>query len=423
MSYLTGLRCLHCDAVHPVQGMFRGCPQCATETFVSNVTCDYDYAAMARNLDRDRIATRTATVWKYRELLPAAEASVVTLQEGGTPLIHCASLGSRWGVPNLYVKDESRNPTWSFKDRLNTVAITMAVERGAKVIVVSSTGNHGASTAAYAAKAGLPCVVFTVASVPETMKILMQSYGAKLVELDTLEARWQLMDACIREHGWYPTGSFGVPAAGSNPFGVEGHKTIGFEIAEQLEWRAPDRVVMPVAFGDGFAGTWKGFQELRRLGWIESLPTMTLTEPLGPYSQALAEGGQVLPAVEARPTVAFSIGAPVPTYQGLKVLKESGGQAVQVSDDEILDAQQELARNEGLFVEPSSAASLAGLKKLREEGGVAEDELIVAVVTSSGLKDPTAARSRLPEVPRVDASMPALRQALRDAYGFEVPPA
>src|SRR5919106_5105006 len=225
-------------------------------------------------------------LWRYRATLPVT-AEPVTLGEGATPLVHLDRLGRRLGLSKLYAKDESRNPTWSYKDRLCSVAVTHAVAAGARVVTISSTGNHGASTAAYAARAGLPCVIFTLDSVPDTMKTLMQAYGAAVVACPTSESRWALMRQGVERLGRYRTSGFIAPPVGSNPGGVEGYKTLAYEVAEDLGWTAPDVVVVPSSYGDGLAGIWKGWTELRALGLVGHAPRMIAAEPFGPLAHAL----------------------------------------------------------------------------------------------------------------------------------------
>jgi threonine synthase len=358
------------------------------------------------------------SLWRYRALLPVS-ATPVTLGEGATPLVHLARVGRRLGLPKLYAKDESRNPTWSYKDRLCSVAVTHAVETGARVVTISSTGNHGASTAAYAARAGLPCVIFTVASVPDTMKTLMQAYGAAVVECSTSEARWDLMREGIERFGWYPTSGFISPPVGSNPWGIEGYKTIAYEIAEDFGWTAPDVVVMPAAYSDGLAGVWKGFAELVTLGLVKQAPRMIAAEPFGPLANAL-ERGLEAPERAAGPgsTVAFSIGSRYGTWQGLNALRASQGAAERLTDEGILEAQRALAREEGLYVEPSSAAAMTAVMQLASRKALDPDQTIVVVLTSGGLKDPEASRTWLPPVPAAGGDFDGLLVVLRDAYGL-----
>src|SRR6185369_6441392 len=221
---VIGLQCLRCRARFDEPRMFAGCPRCRAQGVAVNLTVEYDLAPLA-GVTPATFAPGAGGMWRFRDLLPLRSARPVTLGEGGTPLVHLERLGRRLGLPRLYAKEESQNPTWSYKDRLCATAVTHAVEIGARVITISSTGNHGASTAAYAARAGVPCVIFTVASVPDTMKTLMQAYGAAVVECPTSEARWDLMRQGVERLGWYPTSGFIAPPVGSNPWGVEGYKT------------------------------------------------------------------------------------------------------------------------------------------------------------------------------------------------------
>jgi threonine synthase len=299
------------------------------------------------------------------------------------------------------------------------VAVNHALAIGARVITISSTGNHGASTAAYAARAGLPCVIFTLASVPDTMKTLMQAYGAAVVACPTAEARWQLMRQGVERLGWYPTSGFVMPPVGSNPWGVEGYKTIAYEIAEDLGWTAPDVVVVPSAYSDGLYGVWKGWSELGQLGLVKTLPRMVAAEPFGPLAHALERRLDAPEVVEApQPSVAFSIASRYGTWQGLAALRESGGEGVRITDEGIFEAQRALGREEGLFVEPSSAAALTAVMQLAARRALPPDATVVVVLTSSGLKDPGASRAWLPAVPAADGDFERLLAALRDAYGL-----
>jgi threonine synthase len=201
---VLGLQCLRCHARFEEPRLFTGCPRCRADGIAVNLTVAYDLVPLA-GVTPETFGTAARGLWRFRPLLPVRPAHPVSLGEGATPLVHLERLGRRLGLPRLYAKDESQNPTWSYKDRLCATAVTHAVETGARVITISSTGNHGASTAAYAARAGLPCVIFTLASVPETMKTLMQAYGAAVVACPTSESRWALMRQGIERFGWYPT--------------------------------------------------------------------------------------------------------------------------------------------------------------------------------------------------------------------------
>jgi threonine synthase len=398
-----------------------GCPRCRTDQAASNLTCLYDYDTLRREATRDRFAHSDLNLWRYDAFLPLDRHEAISLGEGWTPLVPVPAIGARYGLRRLLVKDETRNPTWSYKDRLCSVAISWAKRRGVPAVTVSSTGNHGASTAAYSARAGLPCIVFTVTHAALPMKTLMQAYGAAVVATPTFTDRWTIMSRCVQELGWFPTGNSTLPPVGSTPYGIEGYKTLGFEICEQLGWKAPDWVVMPVAFADGLYGTWKGFREFARLGLVEGTPRMVAAETHGPLTHALAANLDDPVPVANRETVALSIGTPWGTYQGLQALRESGGLGVVVSDEEILEAQRLLAGLEGLFVEAASAASLAAVRKLASEGRLGSEDLVVAVVTSSALKDLAPVSAALPAVPVIEPTLEALREALVSSYGMELP--
>ena len=416
---MLGLRCLRCGERFDEARLFTGCPRCrAADGVAVNLTVEYDLTPLAGVTSRT-FAPDGKGLWRFRHLLPARSARPISLGEGATPLVHLERLGHRLGLPRLYAKDESQNPTWSYKDRLCAVAVNHAVETGARVITISSTGNHGASTAAYAARAGLACVIFTLASVPETMKTLMQAYGAAVVACETSESRWDLMRQGVERLGWYPTSGFIAPPVGSNPWGIEGYKTIAYEIAEDLGWTAPDVVVVPSAYSDGLYGTWKGWTELLALGLIERAPRMIAAEPFGPLTHALERGLAAPEMVEApSPSIAFSIGSRYGTWQGLAALRESNGAGVRLTDEGILEAQRALSREEGLYVEPSSAAALTAVMQLASRKALDPEQTIVIVLTSGGLKDPGASRAWLPAVPAAGADFERLLGVLREAYGL-----
>lgn len=422
MSFAKGLECTNCQARFPLGKMFEGCPKCKDDKLIANLTVTYDYEEIKSTLNRKVLETRKPGLWKYRELLPVEEdRNIVSLDEGGTPLVKCKRFSKEIGLRNLYIKDESRNPTWSFKDRYCSVAISKGLEFDVKTVTVSSSGNHGAATAAYASRAGLDCVIFTMGFTPATFLTLMQSYGVKVVPVSTAEGRWKLMERCVREFDWYPTGSYTLPMPTGNPYGVEGYKTIGYEICEQLGWEAPSKIFVPFGGGDGLFGTWKGISELRSLGIVSGESTMVAVEPSagGPLNNALRKKLNYVEKVPVKSTVAFSIGNSVATFQALKAVRASQGTAITVTDEEIMNAQLELATLEGLYVEPSSAASIAGVRKMREQGQLDSDERIVCTVTSGGLKDPEATRKILPKLDTIEPEWNALLEFLRKTYNFK----
>jgi threonine synthase len=417
---VAGLECLRCHVVVDDPRGFAGCARCRQDGVAVNLSVRLDLSPLA-GLRPESLPSTPRGLWRYAAVMPVAAEHAVTLGEGATPLVPLERLGKRLGLPRLFAKDESRNPTWSYKDRLCAVAVSHAVATGARVITISSTGNHGASTAAYAARAGLPCVIFTLASVPETMKTLMQAYGAAVVACPTSESRWQLMREGIERLGWYPTSGFVVPPIGSNPYGIEGYKTIAWEIAEDLGWTAPGVVVVPSAYSDGLYGIWKGWVELQALGLVKDVPRRIAAEPFGPLASALERGLEAPERVPGGPSVAFSIASPYGTWQGLAALKQSGGAGARITDEGVFEAQRALGREEGLFVEPSAATSVTAVMQLAGRQALDPAETIVVVLTSGGLKDPGASRTWLPPVPDAPADLDGVLRVLRERYGLRDP--
>jgi threonine synthase len=421
MGVVISLICPRCEAEYAPGPLFDGCPACRRAGLGVNLWPRYDEAAVGRTLNRDALAGRAWDMWRYGELLPVDPGRRVALGEGGTPLTVLPRLAARYDLSRLYLKDETRNATWSFKDRLAAIGVTHAVDVGAAVVLDASTGNQGAATAAHAAKAGMPAVVFSVGRVPWTMKVFMAAYGAMVLQIDDDHARRRMLEACVRELGWYPICNFSDPPVGGNLYAVEGYKTIAFEIAEQLQWQPPDVIVFPTDYGDAVARVSKGLGELRRLGWIDRLPRLVAAERFGPLSQALASGLDHVPPVPTGPTVAISIDTDTSTIQALDAIRTTKGTAVAVPEAAIITTQLEAARTEGLFVEPSSACALAGARLLREQGWIGPDETVVAFITSMGLKDPGSTRPHVAEPPSIEPTVEATLRALRDVYGFREP--
>lgn len=420
--FLRGLACPRCGAAFGIEPRFDGCPRCGRVAAV-NLVPVYDEAAQRAAFRPDALADRPSTLWRYEELLPVAAADAVTLHEGGTPLLATERLGRRLGVPRLWLKDESRNPTWSFKDRLAAVAISMARQLGARVVGCSSSGNAGAAAAAYAARAGLPCVVLTFEGSAGAMMTQMRAYGAMVVSTRDKADRWRLLERCVRELGWYPTTPYFGPPVGSNAFGVDGYKTLAYEVAERLGWRAPDWCVLPVAYGDALAGMARGFEDLHRLGLIPAVPRLVAAEIFGSLAAADKAAADTVPAVEKdHDTVAVSIGTLQSTWQALAALRRTRGRAVRVGDADLLALQAELAAAEGVYAEPSSVAALAAVRALRREGVVAEADTVVALLTATGLKDPDATARRAGAIPVIDGELGALFDTLASVYGFRVSP-
>jgi threonine synthase len=419
MGSPTGLRCIRCGVQYAIGKLFKGCPTCLAQAPPATLSVEYDDAAIRKTIHPSKVDGRPLSMWRYHELLPVGLADAVTLGEGMTPLVPVPRLAQQLGLRELYVKNETVNPTWSFKDRLASAAVSSAKAMGMQVITGSSSGNAGAATAAYSARAGLPCVMFTTQQFPLAMKVQMAVYGTKLVAVPTIYDRWRMVEACVDQLGWFPVTVFVYPLVGSNPYGIEGYKTMAFEMVEQLG-RVPEYVVYPVGAGDAFSGAWKGFSEYRSLGYVETVPKMLAAEVFGPLEHAHEFDLDHVAEVPWGPTVGISVGLNTSALQGLNVLRESGGAAARASDEEMLDMQRQLAALEGIYAEASSVLSLASIKQFVDRGELDPDRTVVAVLTSSGLKDPETTQQHLPEIQVAEPTMDGLAKFLREVYDFAI---
>ena len=410
VSLATGLRCLSCDDSFPLDPkLFVGCTSCMSEQFQAPLDVTYDYPESAGGLLPDVPSPNLA---RYAPLLPPLVEGL-SLQEGGTPLARVPELASWVGMEGeLYIKDESRNPTWSHKDRFAYLALCGAVEVKSQAVVVSSTGNHGAATAAYAAKAGLPCIVLASPQIPDAVRSFLLAYGAAVV-IFPRRAAWSIIGEGAHTGRWYPASTF-TPTPTGAPYGVEGYKTIAYEIWLQLDRRVPSMVFVPTGYGELLYGIWKGFRELRLLGLTDSAPRMVACEPasLGPLREALSQGKPIA-TVSSRPTVAYAIAATVNGYRAVVAIEESDGLAVPVSDEQMREAQKQMGRV-GLWAEASAAASLAGLQVVTSQGEQVAGP-VVCIGTSSGFKDLSVGQEELPEA---DGSWDDLEEALMRYYGM-----
>jgi threonine synthase len=405
---VISMQCIGCGAEYPVNKIIYNCERCGDLLEVR-----VDERALKEKIEMGEWRLRPISMWKYKEFLPVFdETKIVTLREGGTPLYSCDRLGKELGIKNLYVKSEGANPTGSFKDRGMTVGVSKALELGVKAVICASTGNTSASLAAYAAKAGLPCIVLIPAGKIALGKLAQaMMYGAIVVGVKSnFDVALQMAVSASKRIGLYLLNSI-------NPFRIEGQKTAAFEICDQLEWQVPDRVVLPVGNAGNITAYWKGFKELKALGLIEKMPKMVGVQAAGasPIAKAFAANNATIEPVKDPETVATAIriGNPVNWKRALNALKESNGTALTVTDDEIIKAQKLLARKEGIFIEPASAAGIAGLKKLIENGEVDVDETIVCVATGHGLKDPEAAVRACEGIIEIEPSLEALEKVVK----------
>ena len=339
--------------------------------------------------------TRDLGVWRYRELLPVKDLkSIITLGEGGTPLYRCLNIKKKLGIDDLYVKNEGENPTGSFKDRGMTVAITKVNEIKAETVVCASTGNTSASLAAYAAKSGIKCIIYIPKGNIATGKLVQAIiHGAKIIQL-----RGNFDDALRKTLKVIEEDQSIILMNSLNPFRIEGQKTLAFEICSQLGYRPPDTVIIPVGNAGNITALMKGFQELKDLDIIETIPKIIgiQAEGAAPIATAFQKGRREIELCENPKTIATAIriGNPVNWKRALEAAIESGGSLVTVSDEEIIQAQKFLAQYEGIFVEPASASTIAYLTKAREKEEIASDDRIVCITTGHGLKDPDIVLSR-----------------------------
>jgi threonine synthase len=416
MSFLTELRCFRCHRSYAPELVLYQCPACATEV-PSAVYCVYDYDGIARSWSPATARDRDATMWRYAELFPVEAANAVTLGEGMTPLLRLDNVGRRLGHTSLYLKDESQNPTWSFKDRLASVGATKALELGREVLTAASSGNGGAATAAYAARAGLRSIVVTAGKPPAAMRALMTVYGTLLLTTERNDQRWPLVRYGVEEHGWFPIQNYLEPHVGANPFAREGCKALAFEICEQLGWKAPDAVVFPVTVADTLAGAWRGFVELQMLGVIDRIPRLYGAEIFGPLERALTS--EEIAPVDGAPSLAVSTASTRTTYQAVAAVRGSGGSSVAVDGDAPLQkAQQLLAEQEGIFAELSGALALAGAERLLTSGLIGTDETVVLVSTSGGLKDFDIALPEPDELAPIEPTPAGMAAELERRYGY-----
>jgi len=412
MTYVARLRCSKCGRTYTPHDRVLTC-----ERDEGRLDVEYEYDSLVSEVNRDLFERRRGGLWKYRELLPIDnEQNIVTLGEVQTPLLTCQRLGKLLGLRNLYVKDETKNPTASFKDRPMTVGVSKAVELGFDTVASASSGNAAAALAAYSARAGLACYTFVPEMASPGKIAQLNMFGAHVVRLRGLESGVDptvtMLKLVCERFGWYPCPSFGP----FNPYQAEGPKTMSYEIIEQLGWKPPDWVFAGVGAGGLLAGNWKGYREFKRLGFVEGLPRMVAVQSTGcaPVVRAFEEkmDPQNITPWEHPDSIATGLLDPYP-WDGdaaLKALRESSGTAVRVSNEEIIEAQRMLAKMEGVFAEPSGVAALAGLVKLKNEGKIPSDDCIVVEITGSGLKD-LAAIGRA-ESPLIDPNLNELQKVL-----------
>ena len=380
--FLTHLSCTACGLRHEWSQLQNLCTSCGKPLFA-----EYNLAALAKVWKRESLTGREKSLWRYREILPLpSEVEPVSLGEGGTPLLRAERFGRELGLTDLWIKDESVNPTQSFKARGMTVAVSMAKFLGAKQLAVPTAGNAGGALAAYAARAGLEANIFMPNDTPKANVIECRELGAKVTLIDGLITDCGAEIARRKEQeGWFDVSTL------KEPYRVEGKKTLGYELAEQLGWQLPDVVLYPTGGGTGLIGMWKAFAEMETLGWIGSKrPRMFSVQASGcaPIVRAFQAGASHAEEFPNAYTRASGLRVPkaIGDFLMLKILRESNGGAVTIEDEEMIRITREVGSQEGLFVAPEGAACFAALRNLISRGQVSPNEQVVIFNTGSGVK-------------------------------------
>ena len=379
---VTHLECGLCGTKHEAHRLHNLCTACGKPLLVR-----YDLERAKMFLKKESLATRRPDMWRYREMLPVErDENIVSLGEGWTPLLRATRLGRRVGVQDLFIKDESQNPTQSFKARGMATAVSMAKELGVKKLAVPSAGNAAGALAAYAARAGLKSYIFMPRDTPRANVVECQQTGAHVTLMDGLITDCGAEVGRRKEkEGWFDVSTL------KEPYRIEGKKTLGYELAEQMEWRLPDVIIYPTGGGTGLIGMWKAFDEMEQLGWIGSKrPRMVTVQAEGcaPIVRAFEEGNRFADEFPNAATTASGLRVPkaIGDFLILDALRASGGTAVAVSDEELIEAVRNIGAVEGVFCAPEGAACLPALRKLVESGEVNKHERVVLFNTGSGVK-------------------------------------
>ena len=414
--HVTGLQCVHCGRIYPVEEVDYWCPACGYHDGILDVV--YDYEAAARELNAETLAENSDfSMWRYLPLLPVARPELIpNLQSGWTPLYEPPRLAGDLSVARCWVKDEGRNPTASFKDRASAVGVVKALEARAAQVTCASTGNAASSLAGMAAAAGIPATIFVPARAPEAKVAQLLVFGARVFQVQgTYDEAWELCMKASAEFGWYNRN------CAVNPYLIEGKKTVSFELAEQfaraVPGEFPDWVVVSAGDGCTIGGAWKGLKEAHRLGILPRLPRVLGVQAEGcqPFVKAWRKRSGLEPYEANTLADSIAVGHPRNFAKGMRAVTESGGAFIAVSDEEILDSITLLARHAGVFGEPAGVAGVAGLRRAVEAGIVGRGETAVLVMTGNGLKDVKSAMRSAGKAIAVRAGMDEVREAVMAA--------
>lgn len=408
MGNVVGLKCRECGRT------YEKIPNHVCEFCFGPLECEYDYELIRQSVSRQSIENGPPTMWRYAELMPLDKEPTVGRHVGFTPLIHAKNLGRELGLTNLWLKNDSvSHPTLSFKDRVVSVAVSKAVEFGFDTVACASTGNLANSLAAHAAEAGLRCVVFIPSDIEMSKVVNTLVYGAHVV---AVRGNYDEVNRLCSEIGDLYRWAF--VNINIRPYYGDGSKTFAYEIAEQLGWRSPDHVIVPVAGSSLITKILNGLKEFEMLGLIDSVKTKIYAAQASgcaPVTTAIKNGEDFIRPVKPN-TIAKSIaiGNPADGYYGIKVCRESGGWGEDVSDPEIVEGMKLLAASEGVFTETAGGVTVAVLRKLLEQGRIGRDELTVASITGNGLKTPDPLLEQLPERVVIDTSLDSFRESCAD---------
>ena len=379
---VTHLECGACGLSHEARRLLNLCRECGKPLLVR-----YDLERAGKSLTKESLRERRADLWRYREVLPVErDENIVSLGEGWTPILPAPRLAAQVGLKKLYIKDESQNPTQSFKARGMAAAVSMAKELGARKLAVPSAGNAAGALAAYAARAGLEAFIFMPKDTPRANVIECEQTGAHVTLMDGLITDCGAEVARRKDaEGWFDVSTL------KEPYRVEGKKTLGYELAEQLDWELPDVIIYPTGGGTGLIGMWKAFEEMEQMGWIgRKRPRMVTVQAAGcaPIVRAFEEGKRFADEFPNAATTASGLRVPraIGDFLILDALRASNGTAISVTDEELIAATREIGASEGLFCAPEGAACLPALRKLIAAGEVKEDERVVLFNTGAGVK-------------------------------------
>ncbi len=384
MNFFTHLECVKCGERFEPDKPWHTCPKCN-----GPLMARYDLERARQILKREEISRREASIWRYHELLPVQRSeNRVSLGEGFTPLIRAKKLEKELDFSYLFIKDESQNPTGSFKSRGQATAISMALELGIKEVSIPSAGNAASAMSAYAAAAGLKAHVYMPEDSPTTFMTECKAFGARIYLIKGIITDCaKVASEDVKKYGRYDVSTL------KEPYRLEGKKTMGYEIAEQMNWEIPDVIIYPTGGGTGLIGMWKAFDEMEKLGWIgRKRPRMVTVQPAGcaPIVKAFKEGKDHAEFWEGAQTIAYGLRVPaaVGDYLMLRILRESKGTAVAVSDEQIIEATKLMAKVQGIFACPEGGATLAAFKILREQNWIKDGERVILFNTGTGLKYP-----------------------------------